>query len=161
MGIAVELISLSAFMVHMEQPDFTQAVLRRTVSTAYYAVFHLLTSDAAERWGGTLLEKGELERAFSHGAMRTVSGQFSKGQWKYKGGQSASQPRMLREVASSFVELQVERHLADYDNQKIWSLIEAENIVARAIEVFHNWEAIRAEPEAGTYLLAMLLGKPR
>ena len=52
-------------------------------------------------------------------------------------------------------------HVADYDNRREWSQTEALDIVVKAAEVFETWQTIRTAPEAGTYLLAMLLGKQR
>jgi hypothetical protein len=51
--------------------DPTQASLRRSVSTAYYALFHLLIDDAVSKWA-VARQRGALGRTFEHQAMRTV-----------------------------------------------------------------------------------------
>ncbi len=161
MGIAEELLQLSDALVYLDHKSHQQASFRRSVSTAYYAVFHLLTSDAAQRWDGTTVDRGGLERGFDHRAMRTISSQIAGNTWKDSRGSVPSFSKTVRIVARAFVDLQIDRHSADYDNQRVWSQTQAENIVARAIDVFQKWKAVRTEPEAGTYLLAMLLGKQR
>jgi hypothetical protein len=50
----------------------TQAGLRRAVSTAYYAVFHLLIAEAVSNWGNVALRPA-LARAFDHGIMKSAS----------------------------------------------------------------------------------------
>lgn len=76
-------------------------------------------------------------------------------------GKLPRQPQTIRNIAQAFIDLQTERHVADYDNRREWSQTEVVQILVKAIIVFDGWQAIRTEPEAGTYLLAMLLGKPR
>src|SRR5665213_1208267 len=46
----------------------TQATLRRTVSTAYYALFHLLVEDACQLWAQAT-HRGKLSRQFEHRRM--------------------------------------------------------------------------------------------
>lgn len=71
-----------------------QASLRRAVSTAYYALFHLLISTAVKHW------KIEDQRS-----MHTTD-------------------PGLKAVVRTFADLQQERHRADYDNGKAWTRIE-------------------------------------
>jgi uncharacterized protein (UPF0332 family) len=58
-----------------------QASLRRAVSAAYYAIFHLLVADGAKRLSPTNpAGLGPLiQRAFSHGDMRAVCKGFADG----------------------------------------------------------------------------------
>lgn len=62
---------------------------------------------------------------------------------------------------SAFVDLQEERHTADYDNHEQWSLTEVQAILNTAQTAFQDWQSIRADDMAGNYLLAMLLRKAR
>jgi hypothetical protein len=57
--------------------------------------------------------------------------------------------------------LQEARHLADYDNVKEWTLIEAREKVAEAQYSFQNWEKIKTHPAANEYLLSLLIGNKR
>src|ERR1039457_3816733 len=49
-----------------------QASLRRAVSTAYYALFHLLISETTANWARPEL-RAILGRCFDHGPMKTAS----------------------------------------------------------------------------------------
>ena len=70
-------------------------------------------------------------------------------------------PSTLQRVASAFVDLQEERHTADYDNSEQWSLTEAQAILNKARSALQDWQSIRTDPMAGNYLLTMLLNKQR
>jgi len=50
----------------------TQAELRRAVSTAYYALFHLLVSETTLNWSRDN-SRNALGRMFDHGLMKRVS----------------------------------------------------------------------------------------
>jgi hypothetical protein len=52
-GIAHELLDQAHHLATYEGTNPTQAGLRRAVSTAYYALFHLLTDEAARGWGSS------------------------------------------------------------------------------------------------------------
>jgi hypothetical protein len=49
-----------------------QADMRRSVSAAYYAVFHLLTSEAAGNWKNTH-QQARFAGIFDHGRMKSAS----------------------------------------------------------------------------------------
>ena len=70
-------------------------------------------------------------------------------------------PPALQNVAGSFVDLQEDRHIADYNNHEQWTAIEVQDILKVAQSAFDDWLSVRTDPMAGNYLLAMLLGKQR
>ncbi len=157
MGIAQDLLQLANHLATYELNNPTQASLRRAVSTAYYALFHLLLEDASQRWLGSPEARYGLERAFDHGQMKRASNQFRGTTWHDWFGTSQQVPAEVRRVASTFVDLQEERHTADYDNPEQWSLIEVQAILNTAQAAFQDWESIHMDQMAGNYLLAMLL----
>lgn len=53
MGFGEDLLKQADHLATYEGVKPTQAALRRAVSTAYYALFHLLTEDASQRWNGS------------------------------------------------------------------------------------------------------------
>lgn len=161
MGIAQDLLQQANHLATYEGRDPTQASLRRAVSTAYYALFHLLLEDAAQRWQGSPEARRGLERGFDHGPMKTISPQFRGTTWPDWVGTSRQVPPAVRSVASAFVDLQEERHTADYDNHEQWSLTEVQATLNTAETAFQDWQSIRTDPMAGNYLLAMLLRKQR
>jgi hypothetical protein len=121
-----------------------QASLRRAVSTAYYALFHLLVSEAS-----ALLASGDrrlqefIARAFEHGDMYKACLTFASG------GQmpalvnahygSVVRPPELKAVAQAFVDLQGARHDADYATHRGWTKTEALTEVQRAEQAFESW----------------------
>ena len=75
MGYPQELLDAAhAFL--LAEPT-TQATLRRTVSTAYYALFHLLIEDTCKLWAPTE-HRGRLSRQFDHKRMKEASASRSK-----------------------------------------------------------------------------------
>jgi hypothetical protein len=67
-----DLLSQALSLVRKEPRNPKQASLRRAVSTAYYALFHLLISEAAANWNRANLRTA-LGRAFDHSIMKAAS----------------------------------------------------------------------------------------
>ncbi|HEY3739279.1 MAG TPA: hypothetical protein VGL53_05520 [Bryobacteraceae bacterium] len=137
----------------------SQADLRRSVSTAYYALFHLLISETVDHWD---LEssRGALARMFEHSVMRKVSKRVADPkQFPFASNDPVIVQR-LRYVAESFAQLQYSRQIADYDNSIIWSLSDARAEVDTAVDAFKAWQSIRHEKIAEDYLVSLLI-KPR
>jgi uncharacterized protein (UPF0332 family) len=160
-GLAQDLLRQAELLATYEGANPSQASLRRAVSTAYYALFHLLIGDAASRWQGSAEACTGFERGFQHGAMRRTSTQFGNPFWEDWHDQKQRLPQPLREVARAFVLLQDERHTADYDNHETWSTTDVKLVLDIAHSASQSWQSIRADPISGNYLLAMLLNKPR
>ena len=161
MGLAHDLLQLANRMAAYEGPNHSQAALRRSVSTAYYALFHLLTEDAGQRWQGSIEAATGLERALNHGPMKATSIQFKNLNWKDWHGVVEAVPPALRSVSRAFINLQEERHAADYDNHVQWTITDVDAVLDTAAGAFQDWLSIRSHPMAGNYLLSMLLGKQR
>jgi uncharacterized protein (UPF0332 family) len=161
MGIADELLALAGHLATPPSPAFEQASFRRSVSTAYYALFHLLINEAAQRWNGSAEARLGLERAFKHSNMREISEAVWKGSWKSWHTPRLSIPVELQAVAKAFINLQEARHLADYDNTKIWTSTEVDSQLDLARAAFQNWHKIQTDPATQEYLLALLIGKKR
>jgi hypothetical protein len=141
-----------------------QANLRRSVSTTYYALFHLLAEDAAAVVAG-----GGAARAFhrqlvagrlEHATMYRVSQAVAEVRdWVQASGLHI--PVGLGVVAEVFGALQDERRLADYDSSDRFTRARAIEALERAEFAFQAWQAVRRSDAARLYLLAMLLGPPR
>ena len=93
--------------------------------------------------------------------MKQSSLQFNKSHWIDWHGTKQPVPAALRHVAQAFIDLQEDRHLADYDNYEQWTATEVQAILNTAGSAFRDWGSIREDPMAGNYLLSMLLGKRR
>jgi len=128
-----------------------QASLRRAVSTAYYAFFHLLISDCVANWK-VKSQRDKLARLFEHGRMKGASENIKK-----KTLVNPTQTDVyLKGVAEAFVYLQQRRHEADYDNAKIWSRSDVLNVLGIAEDAFTLWRDIRKTELAQDYLISML-----
>ena len=78
--------------------------------------------------------------------MKSVSQSVAQDKWTGWSIPSLTVPSDLRSVARTFVILQEARHLADYDNAKGWTPIEAHEKVAEVQLAFENWAKIRTIP---------------
>ncbi len=146
-----------------------QASLRRAISDAYYALFHLLVADVARLLAPAQPAgmKNLVGRAFDHGQMRTVCAGFVQGSAGQHGNKSIPSPTRalltfpfdpaLVRVLDAFVRLQATRHLADYDLAKKWTRLDAEYHVLFARSAFADWERFRTTPNATVFLTALLL----
>ncbi len=162
MGLADDLLGLADRLAHPEPAGFEQASLRRAVSTAYYALFHLLAGEVAALWqGGSDSSRGRLERAVQHGTMEQVSTDFSKQSWIDWSDRSVSVPEELQKVAKAFVQLQQARHEADYNSGRAWTFTEVHLMVRQARDAFQHWQIVRTQSIAQDYLLSLLVGRKR
>ncbi|SPE38675.1 conserved hypothetical protein [Candidatus Sulfopaludibacter sp. SbA6] len=161
MGIAEDLLTLAGRLATPAATDPEQAWLRRSISTAYYALFHLLVGEAVQCWNGSPASRVGLERAFEHKRMMEVNRAVSNGTWKGWGTPLPPVPGELRSVAQTFIDLQDARHQADYDNARIWASDQCLELFADVRTAFENWQKIRTDPAANEYLLSLLMGKRR
>lgn len=163
------LLEVSRDLTVLDKRRPRQASLRRAISSAYYALFHLLIQDATEQLiGGGSAAVGKAVRAtaarwFTHQKMEEICTQF----------QGSAVPRRLRDrlppgatispalqnVARIFVELQRARHTADYDPIPRYRRQEASSLVERAAEAFEDWQGASGDPLRGAFLLLLLTGE--
>ena len=124
-----------------------QSSLRRAVSTAYYALFHLLVADFVLNWK-TEDQRVRLGRMFEHSKMKNAS---------FKPRNSSATPieTDLLKVIEAFGQLQHDRHLADYDLAKDWTRADALISLKIAEDAFKAWKSIRKEKIAQDHLLTM------
>jgi hypothetical protein len=118
MALHHDLLEQAAHLASREPRRPRQASLRRAVSSAYYAVFHLLSAEGAKRLSPPQrLLRAQVGRAFAHREMHEVCRQFAAGSLSATTAALLSTPLEyeLRYVARVFVELQNARHAAGYD----------------------------------------------
>jgi uncharacterized protein (UPF0332 family) len=154
-----DLLQLARQLASTNPQHLNQATLRRSVSTAYYALFHLLISEAVANWNRDS-SRDALGRMFDHGRMREVSARLLRPPLPYATGTDPVTIKNLISVAKTFVNLQKQRHLADYDNAIVWTRTEAERDVQSCEKAFVTWHSIRDENIAQDYLVSLLI-KPR
>jgi uncharacterized protein (UPF0332 family) len=152
MAFPDDLLSDAKYLMSRGGKTARQSSLRRAVSTAYYALFHLLTAEFVANWK-TQRQRAILGRALQHGAMKQASN-LVRGQ-AYPNSDPGSASK-LKSVAKAFADLQQHRHVADYDTGREWERGDVEKILQVATDAFADWQAIRKEAIAQDYLMAML-----
>ncbi|MCB2261747.1 MAG: hypothetical protein LGR52_02220 [Candidatus Thiosymbion ectosymbiont of Robbea hypermnestra] len=169
MSLPQDLLEL-AWLLAKNNPQCPQdASLRRAVSTAYYALFHLLTDEASR----FLISSGPdwdplrnlVARGFDHSEMSGIAKAFSSGYGalpQHIQGvipEAPGYPKELSKVADAFYDLQTCRHLADYDRFYRLTREETFTLVRRAESAFADWQKIRTHKAARTFLVALLMDK--
>ena len=155
MPFADDLLEQAYHLAHREPTNPKQASLRRAVSTAYYALFDLLIDEAIGNWS-IARQRGTLARAFDHGKMKSICGDtvkqfYNDGQPQYR--------LQLKNMADAFIQLQAQRHRADYDISFEWEPTDVVGWLNLATEAFADWRAIRDQEAAQDYLLSLFLPK--
>ena len=129
-----------------------QTLMRRAISTAYYAAFHLFVEDFVEHWDFED-QRARLGRMFNHGPMRNAV--FAP---KDKRNPTAVEQELL-DVITAFGQLQKDRQRADYDGG--WRLVETDVRDSKRLaeDVFAKWRKIKGEDIARHHLLSMFGAK--
>jgi len=140
-----------------------QVNLRRAVSAAYYALFHALVDEACRGVMGAQHDQGPfrcvLARSFAHGTMKHACASFSGGTLKAavaKGLPPTFQiPREIRTLASTFVELQEKRHLADYDLTERFTRSDVMALIEQAETVIEEFAELPPSNERKFFLACL------
>ena len=141
-----------------------QASLRRAVSAAYYALFHLLVTDATEAAFGASRDplrramRHALARAFDHGTMMQASKALSSGNLP-----ATCDPvrRLmvvsadLKRVAKVFADLQAARHRADYDMAEPFRRSEVSKLLEELDDAWSRWKRLCKTDEAAFFLMLL------
>jgi hypothetical protein len=161
MALHDDLLEQASHLALREPRRPKQASLRRAVSASYYALFHMLAAEGAQRlappqppWLRT-----QVRRAYAHSNMKDVCQQFGRRQ-----PQAALIPLLsnpiepnLVAVAAAFVALQEARHEADYDFSVALNRVDVLQKIQRAESAAVSWKAVRSTPNATVFLAALLL----
>ena len=150
-----ELLAQAWLLAKKEPKRPLQASLRRAVSAAYYALFHLLV-DAGGRSliaPGDLKLRHQVQRAYNHGTMKFVCQNLHVLNPVVT---LPLEPQLIN-IATAFVDLQQARHDADYDYSIIFIRTNVLQKIALADSARLNWKAVRKTPNARAFLAALLL----
>jgi len=161
-----DLLEQAKHLANREKKRPRQASLRRAVSTAYYALFHLLIHEATLNWK-RVDQRALLARLFEHGKMKSASDKQRGDCNRYINSNPPPLPgdeinctRHLHRVANTFLQAQQQRHTADYDNSTTWPRTDVMTLIDLVASAFHSWHTIRDTPAAQAYLIS-LLGNPK
>jgi hypothetical protein len=143
MGFPDELRAASRQFYELEKK--TEATLRRALSTAYYALFHLLIESACNNWPEP--QRNKIARQFDHRRMKEVSENVAK---RCVAGSD------LFIVTDTFVHLQEVRHAADYDLSVTFSVVDVGIELDAHQLAFEAWGRIKTQTESQDYLFSLL-----
>jgi len=167
MPLAEELLEHARFLASLDEQTASQANIRRAISAAYYAAFHLLSAAVAEQVSPDFPAglRESTQRVLSHSQMFNVAKAFSqKGQNEVRGlpkGFVLPEPisAELASISNSFKNLQDARHAADYDVLRKFDPVDGISYVQEAEKVFKDWETEKHSKNAPVFLAALIFGK--
>ena len=159
------LLELAQDIADLHPGESHQPSLRRALSTAYYALFHLLIDEATSNWRQPEL-RAILGRVFDHGPMKQAADKkvaelnvyFQKAPSE---GTERTLAYHLYLVAETFAQAQYHRNEADYNMARTWDRTEVLLHINGLAEAFKSWELVREEPSAQAFLVSMLTTKER
>lgn len=140
-----------------------QAYRRRSISTAYYALFHRLAHDSATMFFRSTPDEPVFvatTRALDHRSMLNVCQGFA-GLAVPKGPvqqlmDSVTIPDELRQVSHCFVRLQRIRHRADYDVSARFSATEAKDRCLDVKLAFADLDTCQSDPAFRLFVACLL-----
>ena len=119
MALHDELLEQAQHLANRERKQPRQASLRRAVSSAYYALFHLLVFEAVSRWK-IATQRPQLARIFEHSRMNAASERALNVKLFPFAGHDAAVVAHLKKIAATFSQLYEQRQTADYDLATQW-----------------------------------------
>src|SRR5262249_51237905 len=130
----------------------------------YYALFHFLIDRSSRLLVGSTREREKFRkvvaRAYGHGEMYSVARTFRGGTLpaillRIVGPLSV--PQILRNLAELFVDLQDQRHLAEYDLATSFLRGDVLTLIDDVEQAVADWNAIRTDPAARLFLMCLLV----
>jgi hypothetical protein len=161
MAIQDDLLEQAGHLARREPRRPKQASLRRAVSAAYYALFHLLIDETTRNWKH-VAQRSELGRSIDHGRLKKAcEKRRALLNDRLKGNPPPCRDldivRHLHAVTDTVIKLQQDRHTADYDNSARWSRTGVQAKIDSAAAAFASWKDIRHERTAQEFLVTLLL----
>ena len=160
MAYADDLLRYSREMVRRHPNETHQPSLRRALSSAYYALFHLLIGDAVANCTDPRF-RATLARMFDHGPMKNVCENTVDRIINLFHPNPPAEPERtiqfhLYNVAETFSQAQQNRNEADYNLLKEWQPNQVSLLIEGVEEAFKSWYKIREDQAAKDFLISML-----
>jgi len=132
-----------------------QASLRRAVSTAYYALFHLLITETTRNWKRPA-ERFTLARMFEHVFMAKACAAKRDSLSSHFNTHPAPSAQLdiqkhLHVVAVTFVRMLQHRHTGDYDSSTKWTRTDTLGTIDSVQAAFQSWKVIRKALKPRTF----------
>src|ERR1700722_8335419 len=161
MSFPIDLLEQARHLANREPKRPKQASLRRAVSTAYYAIFHLLSIETAKNWKRPA-ERSTVARMLDHTPMvkvctakRDELNEYFK--TRPAAGHELDVLKHIHAITNTFVEMLQHRHTADYNGAIKWSRTDVLEKIESVEAAFQSWREIRDEHEAQNFLVTLLL----
>jgi hypothetical protein len=160
-----DLLQFAQEIASLHSDEAHQPSLRRALSTAYYALFHLLISDAISNCTDPQF-RATLARAFDHGPMKQASEKKLSELNDFFDQRPPEGPERiikyhLYNVAETFSQAQHNRNEADYNLLRECQPTQVSLLLEGIADAFKSWTIIRHEPVARDYLISMLPSRER
>ena len=165
MSVPADLLTQAKSLATSDPNRPKQANLRRAVSSAYYALFHFLTEEAAKNFVGAgqqdRMRRDLARRAVAHAKLKNVCQEFLKQTprdllkpyWPAPGTHPGGSD--MATVCQNLIALQEFRHLADYDFSVSVSRTQALDSCDKAKEAMDAWNKVKANTPDAVTLFAM------
>lgn len=158
MTLAADLLKQAERLAKLERKRPKQASLRRSVSSAYYSLFHLLIEEGARIITTDIPLCPYIARVYQHGDIKKICEVVSRplthnSHWLGKFFEFPIDPDLIS-VCQAFMDLQELRHSADYDLSRTFKKSEAIGVVSRALAAHEDWKKVRNAKNAKLLLLA-------
>jgi hypothetical protein len=153
-NLGTDLIGQAKILANLEAGRPKQASVRRSISTAYYGLFHFLIEESTYLVVGAahadVKNRQLVGRAFVHGKMRSLCQEFTWTQVNqthlllrpFLAAANAPSKASMALVAQTFVNLQDDRHSADYDLSVSFSRSDAMIAYQRAHDAVTTWNRL-------------------
>lgn len=163
MALPDSLLAVAGDLCALDPGRPRQASLRRSVSTMYYALFHLLAGDVALRMcAGDAALAAKAFRDFTHTGIRSVidealapTGNRPPRLAALLGATPLSPDLHL--VCRAFADAHSERESADYDLGRRYDRLTAALLLDQVRLAFAAWRAVRGTPQGQQFVMALIL----
>ena len=135
-----------------------QAELRRAVSAAYYALFHLLAGNAADIIAGARPPKGSSRRRFWSQSYRALEHRYARNQCLNLAVMRGFSPE-IQYLGATFADLQSHRQDADYNPEVTFSRAEAVRLIGNAEKAIGGFANVRRRERRDFALHTLLRGR--
>lgn len=160
MSLHGDLLNTARYLLRRNNNRPSGADIRRSISTAYYALFHRMIDAAVVRLSSGPDQQAVLARSFEHGKMKAICQGVRKQPLPpliatCLGGAAGAE---LKRFAEVFVALQDRRHDADYSRTASLTKQDGQDSIGKVEAAFADLALIEATPAGQAFLL---LGEPK
>lgn len=173
MSLHDDLVSCAKYLLRHNSGKPSEADIRRSISTAYYALFHRLIEAVVTKVVSAPAQQAVFARMFDHGWMKALCQRINELAKKSKppdGGDKLFPtfalvgwpvPNELQRLAVAFTEPQEQRHQADYNRAFGATAQIAKTAIGQVETAFADLATVEATPAGQAFLLLLLVGEPK